>query len=103
MKKPFDLSNALAKRAGKDSNFRERLVRNPKDTIEREFGVTLPEEHGFHLHEETHAETHVVLPPRSKLSDAEREEARAGATSLEFLKKTMYDPAPPIRPNAHAA
>ena len=98
MKKPFDLSDALVKRAGKDRHFRERLLRNPKDTIEREFGVTLPEDHGFHLHEETHAETHVVLPPRSKLSDAEREEARAGATSLKFLKKTMYDPAPPIRP-----
>ena len=98
MKKPFDLSDAIVKRAGKDSNFLERLLRNPKDTIEREFGVTLPEDHGLHLHEESESETHIVLPPRSKLSDAEREEARAGATSLEFLKKTMYDPAPPIRP-----
>ncbi|MXY57045.1 MAG: hypothetical protein F4029_06120 [Gammaproteobacteria bacterium] len=98
MKRRFDLSDALVKRAGKDSNFRERLLRNPKDTIEREFGVTLPDDHGFHAHEESHAETHVVLPPRSKLSDAEREAARRGATSLEFLKKTMHDPAPPMRP-----
>ncbi|MDE0192133.1 MAG: hypothetical protein OXQ90_12320 [Gammaproteobacteria bacterium] len=97
-KQRIDLPDALAKRADQDSSFRERLIRNPKDAIEREFGVTLPEGHGFHVHEETDTETHVVLPPRSKLSDAEREEARAGATSLEFLKKTMYDPAPPIRP-----
>ena len=98
MKKPFDLCDALVRRAGKDSSFRERLLRKPNDTIEREFGVTLPEDHELHVHEDTHGATHVVLPPRSKLSDAEREEAKSGATSLPFLKKTMHDPAPPMRP-----
>ena len=98
MKRPIDLSDALVKRAAKDSDFRERLLAQPTDTLEREFGVTLPADHEIHVHEEADAATHVVLPPRSKLSDAEREEAKAGATSLEFLKKTMYDPAPPIRP-----
>ena len=98
MKIPIDLSDALVERAAKDSDFRARLLANPKDTLEREFGVTLPADHEIHVHEETDSATHVVLPPRSKLSDAEREEAKAGATSLEFLKKTMYDPAPPIRP-----
>ena len=98
MKKPIDLSDALVKRAAKDSDFRERLLAKPKNTLEREFGVTLPANHAIHVHEEADSATHVVLPPRSKLSDAEREEARTGATSLEFLKKTMYDPAPPIRP-----
>ena len=98
MKRPIDLSDALVKRAAKDSDFRERLLAQPKDTLEREFGVTLPADHEIHVHEEADSATHVILPPRSKLSDAEREEAKAGATSLEFLKKTMYDPAPPIRP-----
>ncbi|MCY3620124.1 MAG: hypothetical protein OXH68_00255 [Gammaproteobacteria bacterium] len=98
MKKPIDLADVVANRAGRDSDFRERLLVNPKETIESEFGVALPQDHELHVHEETHAATHVVLPPRSKLSDAEREEARAGATSLEFLKKTMHDPAPPMRP-----
>ena len=98
MKKPIDLSDALVKKAAKDSDFRERLLANPKETIESEFGVTLGEGHGIHVHEDSHAATHVVLPPRSKQSDAEREEAKAGATSLAFLKKTMYDPAPPMRP-----
>ena len=98
MKKPFDLSDALVKRAAKDSDFRERLLAEPKDTLERELGVTLPAEHEIHVHEENDSATHVVLSPRGKLTDAEREEAKAGATSLEFLKKTMYDPAPPIRP-----
>ena len=98
MKKPIDLADVLAKRADRDSDFRERLLVNPKETIESEFGVSLPEGHELHVHEETYAATHVVLPPRSKLSEAERAEAKAGARSLEFLKRTMVDPAPPIRP-----
>ena len=100
MKTPKDLADILAKRAGKDSDFRERLLANPKETIEREFGVTLAEGHEIHVHEETYATTRLVLPPRSKLSEAEREEAKTGATSLEFLKRTMHDPAPPMRPPA---
>ena len=98
MKNPIDLTDALVKRAAEDSGFRARLLANPRDTLEREFGVTLPADHGIHVHEETDSATHVVLPPRHKLTDAEREEAKAGATSLEFLKKTRYDPAPPVRP-----
>ena len=97
MKNPIDAADALVSRAGEDSDFRERLLAKPKETIEREFGVTLAEDHEIHVHEETYSATHVVLPPRSKFSAAEREAARAGASSLEFLRKTLHDPAPPIR------
>ena len=98
MKKRFAGADAIASRAGKDGAFRERLLREPRKTIEAEFGVTLSEDHEIHVHEETYGATHLVLPPRSRLSEAEREEARTGAASLEFLRKTMHDPAPPLRP-----
>ena len=98
MKNPVAAADLLVSRAGKDSDFRRRLLANPRETIEEEFGVTLAEGHEVHVHEESYASTHVVLPPRSKLSEAEREEARTGATSLEFLRKTLHDPAPPARP-----
>ena len=97
MKNPIDAADVLVSRAGEDRDFRERLLANPRETIEREFGVTLPVDHEIHVHEETRTETHVVLPPLGKFSAAEREEARTGAASLEFLKKTMHDPAPPMR------
>ena len=100
MKKSTDLADFLVSRASEDSDFRERLLKKPKETIENEFGVTVAEDHQIHVHEETYAATHVVLPPRSKLSEAERKEAKVGATSLEFLRKTLYDPAPPVRPPA---
>ena len=100
MKNPVDAAEILLARAGQDSDFRERLLANPRETIEREFGVSLAKGHEIHVHEETHEATHVVLPPRGKLSKEEREEAKAGAASLEFLRKTLHDPAPPRRPPA---
>ena len=94
----MDADDLLVSRADEDGDFRERLLRNPRETIEREFGVTLAEDHEIHVHEGTYSATHVVLPPRSKLSETEREAARTGAASLEFLRRTLHDPAPPLRP-----
>ena len=93
----------LLSRASRDSALRARLLAKPKEAIERELGVTLADGHEFHVHEETDAATHLVLPPRSKRSEEEREAARTGVASLEFLKRTMHDPAPPIRPAPEAA
>ena len=97
MKKAFDKADFLVSRAAEDVDFRERLLANAEETIEKEFGVRLPADHEIHVHEETYSSTHVVLPPRSKLSEAERKAARTGAASLEFLRKTLSDPAPPVR------
>ena len=97
MKGPVGATERLLSRAGKDSEFRARLLANPKEALEREFGLTLAEVHEVHVHEETDHATHLVIPPESRFSEEEREVARTGAASLEFLKKTMYDPAPPAR------
>ena len=100
MKKPLDVTGYLLSRADDDHDFRERLLARPRETIEEEFGVTMARDHEIHVHEESYASTHVVLPPRSKYTKAEQEEARTGAASLEFLRRTMSDPAPPLRPPA---
>ena len=98
MKKPVDATEDLFSRAAGDNGFRDRLLADPRKTIQAELGVALAEGHEIHVHEETYAATHVVLPPRSKFTEAEREEARTGAASLAFLRKTLHDPAPPRRP-----
>ena len=100
MKEPINATERLLLRAGEDSEFRARLLESPRETIERELGVTLAGGQQIHVHEESENATHVVLPPRSTRTEEEREAARTGAASLEFLRKTMYDPAPPIRPPA---
>ena len=100
MKKPLEADDVLVSRASRDSDFRERLLRTPKETIEAEFGVRLADDHAIHVHEDSYTATHLVLPPPPRLSAAERRAARTGAASLEFLKKTLHDPAPPLRPPA---
>ncbi len=100
MKQPIDAAGLLAARADEDSEFRERLLAKPREAIEEELGVTLADDHEIRVHEETYSRTHLVLPPRSKFNKGEREAAKKGATSLEFLRKTMHDPAPPLRPAA---
>ena len=100
MKSPIDAVDFLLARAREDSRFRERFLANPRETIERELSVTLAEGHRIHVHEETANATHLVLPPRDDVSDAERQAAKDGSASLEFLRKTLHDPAPPLRPPA---
>ena len=100
MKNPVNATERLLAKAGNDSEFRARLLANPRDAIEQELGLPLDDGHEIHVHQETDASTHLVLPPKSRFSAEEREAARTGAASLEFLKRTMYDPAPPIRPPA---
>ncbi|MDE0523285.1 MAG: hypothetical protein OXH79_15135 [Boseongicola sp.] len=98
MKQSIDVTEFLAAKAEDDCDFRNRLLAKPRETIEAELGVTLAKDHEIHVHDESYARTHLVLPPRSKLTKAEKEAAKHGATSLEFLRKTMHDPAPPARP-----
>ncbi|MYE02489.1 MAG: hypothetical protein F4Y03_14695 [Alphaproteobacteria bacterium] len=100
MKTPLRGTDRLVARAGRDSEFRDRLLANPKEAIEEEFGVTVAGGQEVHVHEETGSLTHIVLPPRDKFTAAEREEAKTGAESLDFLRRTMHDPAPPFRPPA---
>ena len=100
MKYPIHTINYLISRTVEDDELRNRLLAKPKEIIEKELGVTLDEGHEIHMHEDTCSVTHVALPPRSKFSVTERQEAKTGSKSLEFLRKTLYDPAPPIRPPA---
>ena len=98
MNGPIDAEDLLISRAAEDPDVRKRLIEKPRDTIEEELGVTLAEDHEIHVHEDTATATHLVVPPPDRFSPAERKAARAGAASLDFLRKTLYDPAPPARP-----
>ena len=97
MPTPNDLQQRLIAKALEDSSFRERLIASPKITIEQELGIKLDSDHEIRVHDDGYSVTHLVLPPPNKYTKAEREEAKAGVGSLEFLRKTLHDPAPPLR------
>ena len=63
----------LIQKASTDSGFRSRLLENPRSTIEEEFGVILPETFTIRVHEQSATEAHLVLPPDSRLSEADLE------------------------------
>ena len=97
MNPPIDGAGQLILRAGRDEGFRKRLIDDPKQVIEEAFGVTLAADQQVFVHESSETEAHLVLPPMSRRTPAEREAAKTGVASLEFLRKTMHDPAPPVR------
>jgi hypothetical protein len=57
----------LLRKSIEDESFHRELVRNPKPTIEREFGTSLPENVNVMVHETDPDTIHLVLPSRSHL------------------------------------
>jgi len=52
----------IIQRAWEDQAFKEKLLTDPKGTIEAELGVTLPEEIEIFIHEQTPTKLHLILP-----------------------------------------
>jgi hypothetical protein len=52
----------LVHKAWTDEAFKQELLRNPKQVIEREFSVTLPAELEIYIHEQTPTALHLILP-----------------------------------------
>ncbi|MCY4557898.1 MAG: NHLP leader peptide family RiPP precursor [Chloroflexi bacterium] len=63
-------SHILAK-AADDVGFRDRLVADPKAVISEELGVIVPEDFNVQVHEDSATTTHFVLPPPSRLTEAD--------------------------------
>ena len=98
MKTAIEMRDYVVAKAEDNSAFRARLLENPKAAIKQEFGVVLPQGHAVEVHEETDNVAHLVLPAKSRFSDADRKAAMTGDTSLEYLRKVLHRPAPPARP-----
>ena len=78
------LQQQIISKAMKDEAFRQRLLDNPRQTLERELGITLPTSVTVLVHEETAHTLHLVLPSKAQagglvdLSDAELEQSVGG-------------------------
>ncbi|MYB88795.1 MAG: hypothetical protein F4X93_02385 [Proteobacteria bacterium] len=102
MNPPIDGAGQLILRAGRDEGFRQRLIDDPRQAIEEALGVKISADQQVFVHQASETEAHLVLPPVSKRTPVEREAAKTGVASLEFLRKTLHDPAPPMRTPAPA-
>jgi Nitrile hydratase, alpha chain len=78
------LSQQIITKAMKDDAFRQRLLSNPRETLEREVGMIIPQGVTLQMHEDTPTTHHLVLPMKPavgeavELSDAQLEQAVGG-------------------------
>ena len=78
MKSEQELREHVLTKATADEGFRERLVADPKGTVEQECGVQFPDGYQLEVHEESATTTHMVLPASAKLSERELEAVAGG-------------------------
>ncbi len=84
----FDLEQTIIRKASEDSAFRQRLLKDPRKTVESVLGVDLPPDMEIHVLEETPSKFYLVLPcPEDELSDADLERAAGG--TLEGLRDAV--------------
>lgn len=62
------LQEQITARAMKDETFRQQLLSDPRQTLERELGIGLPEGVSVHVYEDTSTVLHLVLPVKAQQS-----------------------------------
>ena len=73
-----ELKTRILSKAAEDSDFRSRLMADPKGTIASETGAVIPDGFKVVVHEDSATTAHLVLPPSPELSEAELEKAAGG-------------------------
>ncbi len=75
-----ELKTQILSKAAQDSDFRARLIANPRAAISDETGTTIPERFDVMVHEDSATTAHLVLPPSPELTEAELEMVAGGGT-----------------------
>ena len=67
MKSGAEMREHILGKATEDTEFRTRLVADPKGALTDEFGVELPDSFAISVYEDSSTHVHLVLPPNSEL------------------------------------
>ena len=78
METPQEMRIRVIEKAAEDTEFRARLVEDPKSAVERELDISIPAGMAVQVHEESADTVHLILPPNSKLSQADMQAIHAG-------------------------
>ena len=66
-----EVQNTIIARAGEDGEFRARLVADPRSAINEVAKGPIPEAVTVKVHQQSPTSFHLVLPPDSRLTEAE--------------------------------
>ena len=80
-----ELRSQILSKADEDSDFRARLIADPKTAISAETGTAIPEGFDIAVHEDSATTAHLVLPRSSELTEGEMK-AVAGAGKWDDSK-----------------
>ena len=78
METPNEMREKVVGKAGRDAEFRARLLGDPKGAIGQALGISIPAGLSIEVHEETATTAHLVLPLSSKLSEGELDAVASG-------------------------
>lgn len=78
MRSGDEMLKQLVEKSALDTDFRQRLISDPKSTISEELGVTIPESMTIHIHESDMQTVHLALPPDPNMTEEQLEAVSAG-------------------------
>ena len=78
METPKEMRMKIVGRAAEDADFRARLLSDPKGAVEDELGISIPASMSIEVYEDDGTTAHLVLPPDSRLSEADLQMAAGG-------------------------
>ena len=80
-----EMRTRIIDKAVNDPDYRAKLLEDPNAAVGEELGVEIPSALSIHVHEESAADAHLVLPPSSNLTEAELGSAAAASDGWKFF------------------
>ncbi len=78
MRSGDEMLQQLVEKSAMDEAFRQALLDDPKTTISRELGITIPESMTIEVHESDMQTVHLALPPDPNITEEQLEAISAG-------------------------
>ena len=87
----IDMRDALIRRAAGDTEFRSRLLADPKAAVKEELGFDVPSDFTIEVHEAKSGTAHLVLPPREHLEETELRRVTGGGCLGYLIAEASKD------------
>ena len=78
MRSGDEMLQQIVEKSALDTDFRQRLLADPKTTISGELGITIPESMSIRVHESDMQTVHLALPPDPNITEEQLEAISAG-------------------------
>ena len=78
MRSGDEMLQQIVEKSAVDTDFRQRLITDPKTTISGELGISIPDSMNIRVHESDMQTVHLALPPDPNITEEQLEAISAG-------------------------